>query len=122
MLLDSNIIVYACRPELSALRHFIAEQNPSVSAISYVETLGYHKLRDEERQYLERFFRAARVLPISRPVLDHAVALRQQRKVSLGDAIIAGTALAYGLSLVTHNTSDFAWIAGLSVVDPLGAD
>jgi predicted nucleic acid-binding protein len=39
--------------------------------------------------------------------------------MSLGDALIAGTALAYKQALVTHNTDDFQWITALEVIDPL---
>lgn len=44
MILDSNSIIYAAKPEYDFLREFIAENSPSVSAASYVEVLGYHKL------------------------------------------------------------------------------
>ena len=54
-------------------------------------------------------------------VLDRAVSLRRERKMSLGDALIAGTALAFGRTLVTRNVKDFAWITGLSVLDPLAS-
>ena len=40
------------------------------------------------------------------------------RKMTLGDALVAGTALAHGLNLVTRNADDFKWIAGLSVLNP----
>lgn len=59
MLIDSNIIIYATRPEFESLRHFIAERTPSVSAISYVEVLGYHQLAEGERALLETFFASA---------------------------------------------------------------
>lgn len=39
MLLDSNIIIYAIKPEFSQLRDWISEHSPVVSAISYVEVL-----------------------------------------------------------------------------------
>jgi len=39
--------------------------------------------------------------------------------MSLGDALIAGTALVHGRRLVTRNTTDFDRIAGLIVLDPL---
>jgi predicted nucleic acid-binding protein len=39
--------------------------------------------------------------------------------MSLGDALIAGTALSRELRVVTHNTSDFDWIDELEVFDPL---
>ncbi len=43
MLLDSNIVIYAAEQENEFLREFIAENNPYVSALSYIEVLGYHK-------------------------------------------------------------------------------
>jgi toxin FitB len=55
MLIDSNIIIYAARPEYPTIRQFIAEHAPTVSAIRYVEVLGYHKLADQERILLEAF-------------------------------------------------------------------
>jgi len=118
MLVDSNILMYAAQPAHAHLRQFIAVHAPAVSAVSYVEVLGYPQLDDEARQYLEAFFRLARVLPLSQAVLDQAVALRQQRKMSLGDALVAGTALAHGLTLVTRNIEDFQWIQGLSLLNP----
>jgi toxin FitB len=80
MLVDSNILIYAAQPAHAYLRRFIADHAPAVSAVSYVEVLGYHQLDDQEQQYLEEFFRLARVLPLSQAVLDQAVALRQQRR------------------------------------------
>ena len=118
MLVDSNILIYAAQPEHPRLRQFIADHAPAVSAVSYVEVLGYHQLDDEEQQYLEAFFRLAQVLPLSQVVLDQAVALRQQRKMSLGDALVAGTALVHGLTLVTRNVKDFQWIQGLLLLNP----
>jgi hypothetical protein len=70
MLVDSNILIYAAQLAYAHLRQFIAVHAPAVSAVSYVEVLGYHQLDDEERQYLEAFFRLARVLPLSQAVLE----------------------------------------------------
>ena len=121
MLLDSNIIIYATQPEYAWLREFIAEHEPAVSALSYVETLGYHRLTEMERQLLEEFFAVSLVLPISQPVLAQAVTLRQTRRMTLGDAIIAGTALTHDLVLVTRNVDDFQWIERLELLNPFEA-
>ena len=99
MLIDSNIIIYAAQSPNTALRDFIAHRAPAVSAVSYVEVLGYHRLTEAERQHFKAFFSAALVLPLSQDVLQQAVKLRQLRKMTLGDALVAGTALAYGLTL-----------------------
>ena len=40
MLLDSNIIIYAGKPDYQKIREFISGIKPAVSAVSYVEVLG----------------------------------------------------------------------------------
>ena len=118
ILLDSNIIIYAAKHEHADLRKMIAERTPAVSAVSYVEVLGYHRLNEEARANFAAFFAAAPVLPLSQAVLDQAVKLRQIRKMTLGDALVAATALVHDLELATHNTADFGWIPGLTVWSP----
>ena len=119
MLIDSNIIIYAATPEYANLRQFIAENTPVVSAVSYVEVLGFHRLLEAEKILLEAFFAAITILPLTQAVLDQAVALRQERRISLGDALVASTALVHNHTLVTRNVDDFTWIDGLTVFDPL---
>lgn len=50
--------------------------------------------------------------------MHQAVLLLQTRKMTLGDALIAGTALSHNLKLVTRNIADFQWIAGLTLYNP----
>jgi toxin FitB len=122
VLLDSNIIIYSAQLENAQLRELIAEYAPAVSALSYLEVLGYHLLKEEQRQYFEQFFQVAQVLPISQDVLNQAVILRQQKRMTLGDAIIASTALVYGLTLITRNTDDFRWITQMRLCNPFESD
>jgi predicted nucleic acid-binding protein len=121
-LLDSNLIIYAARPDYPGLRRLIAEKAPAVSSISVVEVLGYHKLAETDRRYFEAFFGAAVVLPVSNVVIAQAVVLRQARKMTLGDALIAATAFVHSLTLLTHNVKDFAGITDLMVEDPLAGN
>jgi len=118
MLIDSNIIIYATKSEHIALRRLIAEHSPAVSAISYLEVCGYHRLTEQERCYFEDFFNTATVLPISQEILNQAVKLRQIRKMSLGESLVAATAIVYNLTLVTRNAKDFAWNPNLSIMNP----
>lgn len=118
MLLDSNIIIYAAQQENEFLREFIAENSPYVSALSYIEVLGYHKLADQDKTYFEDFFNASQILPISQAVINRAVTLKQIKKMSLGDGIIAGTAFVYNLTIVTRNIDDFSWISELKLLNP----
>ena len=118
MLADTNLVIYGTLPEHAFLEAWFRRETPFVSVVSYVEALGYHKLVPEDRESLERFFAKAPMLEMTSPVLKEAVRLRQLRKMGLGDALIAGTALVHGLTLATRNTADFAWISDLSVIDP----
>jgi hypothetical protein len=45
--------------------------------------------------------------------------LRQQHKMSLGDSLIAATALIHDLILATRNIDDFNWINDLKLVNPI---
>ena len=90
----------------------------SVSAVSRIEVLGYHLLADNQRQYLNEFFQAANILSISNSVVAEAVKLRQKKRMGLGDAIVAGTALAHRLRLATRNIGDFSWIQNLALINP----
>lgn len=118
MLLDSNIIIYAHKPEYQNIRDFLKNKQVAASAISYIETLGYPLITAEEKYSLQQFFTLAILLPVSENVILTATELRQQKKMSLGDAVIAATALIYHKTLVTRNIEDFDWIAPLNLVNP----
>ncbi|MDO9300577.1 MAG: PIN domain-containing protein, partial [Anaerolineales bacterium] len=73
----------------------------------------------KEKVALENLFSELTILYPTAEIFKIAVDLRQQRSVSVGDALIAATALHHNLTLATHNTKDFEWIETLSLVDPL---
>ncbi len=72
-LLDSNIIINACKIGEDSLRELIAEEIPSTSVVSYIEVLGYHQLTDQDRTNFEAFFSSITVLPISGEIVERAV-------------------------------------------------
>ncbi len=102
MLLDSNLVIYASKSGYDDLREWMSHQPICVSALSQLEVLGYHRLTQEDRRFFVDFFSALPVLPITSEVIDQAIALRQQRKMSLGDATIAATALVNNLPIATQ--------------------
>ena len=81
--------------------------------------MGYHNLNQVNKQKLERLFTLFPILPLSDEVIDMAIVLRQKRKISLGDALIAATALVHNIAVVTANVSDYTWIDGIEVINPL---
>ena len=120
MLLDSNLVIYAVKPDYPEVRTFLKQRDVSVSLISRTETLGYHDLGDAEASKLKRLFDLLTVQPITVSVIDGSIDLRRRRKsMKTIDAIIAATALEMDSPLATHNTADFDWIDMLEVVDPV---
>jgi len=58
------------------------------------------------------------VLDLTNNVVETCINIRKKHKTKLSDAIIAATALVYDLTIISHNTSDFKNIDGLTVIDP----
>ncbi|MDD5056392.1 MAG: type II toxin-antitoxin system VapC family toxin [Sideroxydans sp.] len=119
MLVDSNILIYATKPEYGGLRQWLVDTLPKVSVISKVEILGYHKLHPAEKIALTELLGSLELIYPTNASYEIAIQLRQQHKLSLGDALIAATCLERGLSLATCNVGDFSWIDGLKILNPL---
>ena len=118
MILDTNILIYLAQPGGESLQELISSAPPATSLISRVESLGFHRISADERARLDRVFAWVEVLPVTDPVAEAAILLRQSRRMKLGDALIAATALLYDLPLVTRNVNDFKHIAGLKLINP----
>ena len=118
MLLDSNIIIYLSQPEYLSLRAYFADKEIHTSAVCKIETLGFDKLTPIKKKYLEEFFELVNCIAITDEIVDGAIELRQIHDLSLGDSIIAATALNSRLDLATRNIGDFKRIKGLKLVDP----
>ena len=100
------------------LREFLLENEHCVSLASYVEVLGFHRLKEDDHRSFAVFFASVPIIPITSEIAEYAVRLRQQRKMSLGDALIAATAIEHKLPLVSNNSKDFKWIDSLTLIDP----
>ncbi|CAN5773104.1 hypothetical protein BH20VER1_BH20VER1_12450 [soil metagenome] len=121
MLLDSNILIYFSKPGGEFLARWVGEAEAAVSIVSRIEALGFPELSPGESDAIESALQSLPVLPLTDAIAERAIALRRQRRMKLGDSIIAATALAIGAELVTHNMDDFRQIAGLRVINPFEA-
>ncbi len=117
-LLDSNILIYASQPGNEFLDEWLEASGTMYSAISFTEVLGYRGITTEDEHLFEVMFAQLAMQPVSVSVLRKAAALRRVRRLKLGDAIIAATALETGSELVTRNEQDFRGIDGLQIINP----
>ncbi|MDB5296875.1 MAG: PilT domain protein [Phycisphaerales bacterium] len=122
VMLDSNVVTYAASDPGGPHATFVRAADPVVAAILPIEVLGYHRITAAERTALEALLAGFAVLPPNDAMVVRAITLRQARKMSLGDSIIAVTALEYRLPLATRNVADCRWISALEVIDPATPD
>ncbi|MCF8247139.1 MAG: type II toxin-antitoxin system VapC family toxin [Saprospiraceae bacterium] len=87
-----------------------------VSIVSKIEVLGYHQLKQVEKEFLNNFFYSIPILQLDTAVAEKAIELRQRKPMSLADSILAATALANNLPLFTDNIKDYAGIKGLKLI------
>jgi toxin FitB len=119
ILLDSNIIIYSAQAPFAYLRPLVNDPNNYVSAFTMLEVTGFPALTAIDKLYFQSVFSVLEVKDISPLIINQAILLRQMRKMSPGDAIIAATALHFGVDLYTRNVSDFDWIKGINVINPV---
>ena len=119
ILLDSNILIYSAQTPYAHLRPLVSSPDNCVSAFTMLEVLGFHALSAIDKTYFNSVFAVLEVKDLSLTIIQAAIQLRQMRKMSAGDALIAATALQFNCELYTRNVSDFNWIKGLKVVNPI---
>lgn len=112
-LADSNILILAASRPDHPLQAWLEEQVPAISSITRIEVLGFHKFKPGEQTLMEALIDPLDELGIGPATVNLAIGLRQQRKMSLPDALIAATALEHNLKLATRNLDDFSWVPGL---------
>jgi predicted nucleic acid-binding protein len=109
-LFDTNTLIYYFSgltddDELPKL----LSQDFRTSVITKIEFLGWRKFGEDASLLATArdFLRHAIVLPLDDRSAELAIDLRQRFRVKTPDAIIAATALANDLTVVTNNKKDF---------------
>jgi hypothetical protein len=118
MILDTNIVIHACQPGGEWLAPWTTHPESAIASVTQIEALGYTGISSVEESAILDFIRSSPIYALDDEVIGQAIHLRQQKKMKLGDAIIAATALAYGMPLVTRNEDDFKHITGLDLRNP----
>jgi predicted nucleic acid-binding protein len=120
-LVDTNVVSDYFSASLPvagiALLDAVIDAIPKLSVISQIELLCWNTDKVTE-QNVKEFISDSVVLDITPDVIRHCVALRKNKKIKTPDAIIAATALAHKLAIITNNEKDFAGIKGLNLVNP----
>ncbi len=120
--LDTNIVIYACKPDGEWLSHWTDDPDAAIAGATRVEALGFPGISREDEAAIRGFVAASLCHPMDDEVIERAIKLRQQKKMGTADAIIAATALEFGLPLVTRDVEDFKHVAGLQLINPFAPE
>lgn len=119
-LIDSNILIYAGEQQYAPiLLPYVTDPVNCSSIISRVETLGFTRITPKQVRFFESLFKILKVFPVDDQVIEKVIEIRQLVKLSLGDSLIAATALLQNAELVTRNSTDFVGVPNLKVFNPI---
>ena len=90
---------------------------PNASVITKIEVLGF-PTSEKASKLLSDFIDAIIVLDLNDEIVNKTIEIRKSHKIKTPDAIIAATALVFGLILITRNTNDFKNIQNLKLINP----
>ena len=114
---DTSIIIYIGNGTLN--EEIIGSDPICYASITFIEALGYSEILSAEEQRITKFLATITEISLSETIIRTATRLRQLNKMTLGDSIIAATALENGKVLWTANIDDFKHIEGLGLINPV---
>ena len=103
ILLDTNIIIYLSKRELSVHDVFFKEDEYAISIITYMEVLGFEFQNVDEERFIKKFLSFFSILSIDQTIADQMIKLRKKYKIKLPDAIICATAIVNDAILITND-------------------
>jgi len=118
MVLDTNIVIYAARPDGGTFRPLLKEPAATISVVTRIEAFGYPRISAAEEKRIEDLLASLTEADLDDRIVRRAIELRQQRRMDIADAVIAATALELGVALVARNVADFRHIGDLNLINP----
>ena len=120
MLFDTNIFIYLEKRNVKAITLIEETENIHISAITHMELIQGASNKSKVR-LVERLLQAfnIRILELNENISIIARLLikqhAQSHALTLGDALIAATAIQSNFELITANYRDFLFIDGLEL-------
>ncbi len=120
-LIDSNVISHYFSGIFTekgmAFMTDVVDQTPNISVITQIEALSWINPDKSKEAIVQEFIADANILALSPIIVNICVSIRRGRKIKTPDAIIAATAIANSLTLISSDTG-FKNIPSLEVIDP----
>lgn len=101
-LLDTNAVIYLQKGLLAAP---LPKGDYAVSIITEMELLSFHRLSEQDEQWLHRFLAAITVINLNETIKLRTIQLRRHYRWKLPDALIVATAIESNRILVTADSA-----------------
>lgn len=120
---DTNTVIYYLQNQFPPnaerfIDTLLKENRPVLSAITEIELLCWKTATANDINVLKKFIGDAYVIELEQPVKELTIDIRKRYNLKLPDAIIASSALANDMTLITRNTKDFERINNIKLVNP----
>lgn len=99
-LLDTNVVIYL---QKGILQEPLPIADYAISVITEIELRAYSALTLQQRHWLELFINDVRVVGLTYEVKEKTIALRQQHRLKLPDALVCATALVERAVLLSND-------------------
>jgi predicted nucleic acid-binding protein len=118
-LMDTNAVIDYLNNKLpDSSANLIDSITAQISVITSMELLSWQKSTSEQLKVLQYFIDGDTVIGLEESIILKTIELRKQYKIKLPDSIIAATAIANKMDLISHNIDDFINIPEINVIDP----
>ena len=120
---DTNIAVYYLQQQLppyagKVMDDIAGNSRICFSVITEIELFSWKTATAFDFDLVNMFVDMSLLFDLKKDIRKNASELRRQYDLELPDAIIAATAVFHGLTLITDNTTNFAEIENLSLLNP----
>jgi predicted nucleic acid-binding protein len=117
--LDSTIAIdlFNGLEEVKSIRESLRDAKVYASVITRLEMLSWPKINSGTEMGIREFLKSIKIIPLTKKIEKATLLLRQSKKLKLPDAIIAGTALVLGATLISRDRHflELSW-PGLPVI------
>jgi predicted nucleic acid-binding protein len=114
ILIDTNIVLYLLRGN-DTLKEMLQGKNPYLSFITELELIGFPDISEKEEKQINELLNECLVVSLSNNIKKEYVELRKKYHLKLADAIIAPTAIALKIPLITSD-KQFALVKELNLI------
>lgn len=102
IVVDTNVLIYLLEGKRN-VDEYLRNNFIFISVITEIELLGWFNITDADKKVIHSLLKCVTIVDLSQQIKELTIALKQQYKVKLPDAIIAATAINLGFPIISFD-------------------